>query len=897
MILKELRSRGVAQRVLAIVPPNLIHQWLFEMKSKFNESFAVLNTNTVRYLRNQGYEGNPFMHPDYPSVLCSSRWVATEIIAKLCVDVDWDLVIIDEAHHARSHPDGSTTRLYRLTRDLALAEHVARRGMLLLTATPMQLNTHELYSLVEILDPTLFPSPENFENHRKAVPGLSRLVERLCQYGFPLPDENPDRTVDQVAEWLNINPAEAHVRLSEIKDNHTKREALAKDLGDKYRLSEVLIRNRKAVMGGFKPRKASRWKVDLTQEERAAQQAVNDYVQYGYQLAEGGNNAIGFVMVICQKLMASSIAAIRESLGKRHEKILAKITDQQSSDDIDDRIDDDEDAGDVIASTGIAIDDCREIWLLEQAIAALDKVGFDSKAKVLIEKLSDLFSDCPGKKVIVFTQYKETQRYLVEKMKAQGWSVSIFHGQMAAKEKDDAIARFKDENGTQILVSTEAGGEGRNLQFCHVMINHDLPWNPMKVEQRIGRIDRIGQKHPIKIINLWVKDTIEGRVLDMLERRIQVFEETVGGLDPILGDAENDIKKIMRISDDRREAALSEFGERIEKDIHAARKAGNLLGDFIMDTKSYSKEITTRIIGKRSPINNDDFERFIGQLLADVRTYIKKKNGVYQLTYHGSFFDSTDNNLFPKGDKVKAVFRPDSRPDADDIDFMAFGHKVIDAIVKQVLHEEYEGVTGTRRIFADDEFSPASGWLFTYQFTTPGMRTVEKVVPIFVSDSGEVDVELGRRLLQRALRFDSAETEISPHEIPSNLDMIESLANQFASAKRDEIQRKAESDSMERVDRGVSRLNELFDYKERGAKDKVTATQATVDRMRESGSDSDRQILPAWEANLRRDTALCNELAYERRRRIADAEKYRYPQVDWALKSLGRIEIVPTELK
>ena len=186
MVLKELRARGSAQRVLIIVPPNLIRQWQFEMKTKFNESFAVLNTTTVRHLEGQGYVGNPFIHPDYSdSVLCSSRWVATPERASLCVQVDWDLVIVDEAHHARSHPDGSTTRLYRLVRDLAPSEHITRRGMLFLTATPMQMNTHELYSLIEILDPTLFPSPEDFEQHRQSMPGLSKLVERLYQHGLP----------------------------------------------------------------------------------------------------------------------------------------------------------------------------------------------------------------------------------------------------------------------------------------------------------------------------------------------------------------------------------------------------------------------------------------------------------------------------------------------------------------------------------------------------------------------------------------------------------------------------------------------------------------------------------------------------------------------------------------
>ena len=220
MILKELRAREPDLPVLAIVPPNLVGQWQFEMKSKFNESFAVLNTQTVRHLSNQGYAGNPFAHPDYSdSVLCSSSWVVRDEIAQLCAEVDWDLIIIDEAHHARSHPDGSATRLYRLVRDLSPTEQMLRRGMLFLTATPLQLNTHELYSLVEVLDLALFASPEDFERHRQAMPGLSKLVEQLYLHGFPLPDENQLETAERVAEWLEIEPTAAHERLIAGRDD------------------------------------------------------------------------------------------------------------------------------------------------------------------------------------------------------------------------------------------------------------------------------------------------------------------------------------------------------------------------------------------------------------------------------------------------------------------------------------------------------------------------------------------------------------------------------------------------------------------------------------------------------------------------------------------------------
>ena len=895
MVLKELRARGGAQRVLAIVPPNLVGQWHFEMKTKFNESFSVLNTDTVRFLQNQGQFENPFTFSD--SILCSSSWVANPTWAELCSRVNWDLVILDEAHHARSRRSGnrvSTTRLYQLVSKLAEPERFAQRGMLFLTATPMQLDTHELYSLVELLDPALFPSEDHFERHRQAVPGLSRLVEHLNRHGFPIPDEEPAETIKQVAEWLGLDESVARQRLASGAE---ERKRLTTELADHHLLSEVMIRNRKAVVGGFMPRIASRWKVELTPEEGAALEAVEDYVQYGFQLADGTNDApIGFVMVTFQKLMASSIAAIRKSLGRRQERILAKNPQVTTTGyELEERLLNDEEATEIVAGIGGATDLVNaELLLLDRAIESLDRVKGDSKANVLVEQLSMLFDGSPNEKVLIFTQFRETQRHLEDTLTEKGWGVNLFHGQMKPIEKDRSVEQFRNEVGPQILICTEAGGEGRNFQFCHVLVNYDLPWNPMKVEQRIGRVDRIGQDHAVSIFNLWVKDTVEERVLDVLEKRIRVFEETVGGLDPILGDTESDIVKIMRIAGERRVEALEEFGRQLEEQVRHAREAEAKLGDFIMDTKSYRRELAERIAGQPSPIKDYDLDMFIGQLLSDARTYIRRTGSNYELTFNGEILD-VDKELFAGGTKRKAVFRADRRPDSEEVEFMAFGHPIVDGVVERVLAEEYEGITGTRRVPASDDLAPCVGWLFTYQFNVPGVRTTEHLEPVFVSDDGKVDLNIGHKLVKRAFHFDDDEREIDASDIPDNLDELEPLANRIADAKREELHEQAEGQAAARVRREVSRLDQWFDYRERVAKDKVEATQAILESIRESGDESQRQILPAWEANLRRDEDLLDNLGPERSRRMADVQKHRYPQVAWALKSLGRIEVVDAD--
>ena len=672
---------------------------------------------------------------------------------------------------------------------------------------------------------------------------------------------------------------------------------LTAELSDRHLLSEVLIRNRKAVVGGFMPRLASRWEVELTPEETVALQAVEDYVQYGFQLAEGANDApIGFVMVTFQKLMASSIAAIRKSLGRRWDKVRTNgLLHSTTGEELEDRLLNDEEESAVLEGVGAASGSVdTELSLLAGAIESLDRVKSDSKAGVLVDQLSKLFVDSPNEKVLVFTQFRETLRFLEEILTSKGWGVNVFHGQMRPMDKDRAVEDFRIEDGPQILISTEAGGEGRNFQFCHVLVNYDLPWNPMKVEQRIGRVDRIGQDHAVGIFNLWVKDTVEERVLDVLERRIRVFEETVGGLDPILGDTETDIRKIMRLAGEKRDEALEEFGRQLEGQVRNARDAEEKLGDFIMDTKSYRRELAERIAGQPPPIKSYDLDVFISQLLSDARTYIRQTGTSYELTFHGEILDD-HRELFAAGAKRRAVFRADRRPDSEDVEFMAFGHPIVDRLVERVLGEEYEGVSGTRRIPSSDELAPGAGWLFTYQFNIPGVRATEHLEPVFVGDDGSVDTEIGHSLVRRAFHFDDAEREIEASEIRDNLDAIAPVANHIADDRRAELQEQAEGQAATRVERELSRLGEWFDYRERVARDRLEATRATLNRIRESGDESQRLILPVWEANLRRDTELLNNLAPERSRRLADVEKHRFPQVSWALKAYGRIEVVDLE--
>ena len=772
MVLKELRARGGAARTLVIAPPNLVRQWQFELKSKFNEAFSILNTDTVRYLRSAlAIDDNPF--EVYDSVIVSSSWVTGDTWRKLAAEASWDMVIVDEAHHARVSGAGGvrreSNRLYKVVRELVSPDAFSKRAALFLSATPMQLHSSELYALVELLDPALFPTEEQFDKHRREVPGLSRLVHDLQEHGFPIPGEDGAAVVRRVASWLNVADAEAERLLTSGAASMAQ---LCDDLSARHLLSEILIRNRKKIVGGFMPRQAHRWEVELTEEECQALAAVERYVRDGYARATSTNNAaVGFVMVIFQKLMASSIRALRTSLERRRERleskaaapVVGKASLRVSA--VEERLDDDVFVGDVLE--GIAAGYMQEAAELKRLVELLDAVQVDSKADALVSQLEELRTHEPAAKVLLFTQFRETQEYLRARLDAIGWDVEVFHGQLGADTKDSAVDRFRASTGPSIMLSTEAGGEGRNFQFCHLLVNYDLPWNPMRVEQRIGRLDRIGQTDIVQVFNLWVRGTIEERVLNVLERRINVFEETVGGLDPILGDTERDLKKIFQLGGEQRDAELRRFEELLERDIVQAREAEEKLRDFIMETKSYSKEIAT-VLGSAATVAPADMEKFGTRLLADVNTYLNKQDdGSYEIAFHEPFLSDYPRHTRDHLRFRRVALRPDVKPDSEHVEYFGLGHPVIDDLVARVTSPSYDGSAAAFEIEADEDLGPTAGWLLVLELGVPALREVRELAPFFVHDSGAVDSDLGHRLVARAGQCPN-DHALSPTDVPTD---------------------------------------------------------------------------------------------------------------------------------
>ena len=896
MILKELRTRQIVKRCLIIVPPNLRRQWQFELKTKFNEVFPILDTDTVRHLeRTERYTDNPFLR--YDRAIVSEAWVTSGTRPAEVRQVDWDMIIVDEAHHVRSTRQGNrvtTTRLYDLMRDLADPAHVGKRSILFLTATPMQLQTHELYSLIELLDPVLFSSEDHFERHGHKARGLSRLVEQLTE-GYPIPGEEPATTLKQVSGWLGMPEQDARERLEHSTE---EREALCTELAERHLLSEILIRNRKKAVGGFMPRHAYRWGVTLTDDEKHALAQVEDYVQYGFALAASTReNAVGFVMVLFQKLMASSIRALTRSLAGRRDRLLAKALPMRTSAAQLEQLLEEHEAAEAIAEANLHEEEATE---LDNLVQTLEALAVDSKGKEFVRRMTILFDEDPDAKILVFTEFRETQAYLKELLDqadrpGRPIGVSLFHGQLKPMAKDEAVESFRVRRGPQVLISTEAGGEGRNFQFCHYLVNYDLPWNPMRVEQRIGRVDRIGQEHEVRVFNLYAEGTVEERVLDVLEKRINAFEDTVGGLDPILGETEDDLRNILRRAPSERDAALEALGRRLEDQVRMARQADEQLRDFVMDVKSYSREIAEKIAGQEHDLSPIAQTAFMTALLADTRTHIKARGDEYELTFRDPFRGDHLQEFFVTSPKRWAVFHPDALRDVEHVEFFAFGHPIVEAIVSDVLDGDYEGVTGSWRLSAGADLPACTGWLFVHLLNTPGIRPRSDLVPVFVSDDGAVHTDIGHALVERGALFRrSGETDIPSDEIPVNaIDEAASATAVYMGRLADERQRIVDGAADRRVDRERDRLEAWFNHRERAAIDKLASTQDTLERLRASAEEGDRRILPVWEKNRKVAQEIVDELADDYVRQMTDLERHRHPIVDHQLISVARIDICP----
>jgi len=487
LIIKELKLRNVGKRILIVTPGHLKDQWRRELKEKFNERFIVVDRNIL----DAHYAENVWSREN--QIITSIDFAKRDDIAPSIAATSFDLTIVDEAHKMSAYMYSDKvdrTGRYKLGEILSeKSEH-----LLFLTATPHKGDKENFRLFLDLLQPGFFANQELLEESLKRRDNplfIRRMKEDLKDFdGKPIFTEREVRTISLSHGKESPNELELYNNLSNYIINQHKR-------------------------------------------------AMEDRKRHSY----------AFALVIFQRRLASSVYALLKSLERRKEKLKINLElldsnkNQNNSSDVSYDLDELEDLSEEerweieekyeYASFSYSQKEIdREIEIIDNLIRESKKI-VESESELKLRKLKEYIekinSEFPNEKLLIFTEFRETLEYLEKKILDWGYSVTTIHGGMRLDDRVLQESTFKNEK--QILIATEAAGEGINLQFCHLMINYDIPWNPNRLEQRMGRIHRYGQNKKVYVFNFVAKDTREGAILkkifDKLEEIRKIFGDRV----------------------------------------------------------------------------------------------------------------------------------------------------------------------------------------------------------------------------------------------------------------------------------------------------------------------------------------------------------------------------------
>ena len=482
LIAKELKLRNQVKRILIVVPGHLTTQWTQEMKTRFEENFthitrAYVNAHPQENVWNRGQQ-----------LITSMDFARQDDIRGAIANAYFDLIIVDEAHKMAAYQYGDKlekTKRYQLGECLSNCT----THLLFLTATPHRGDSENFRLFLDLLEPGFFADP-------------TQIQESIKKKDNPL-------FIRRVKEDL-------------------------KDFDGQKLFLPRHVRTKPFRLGA-----ESESEMELYNE-------LSEYIREQYnRFSENSQkrNNVAFALVILQRRLASSTSALCVSLQRRQqrlEELLQNATletdtvpTEQQRDEIEDLSETErwerEEQWEVLSvaeNREELRDEIETLKHLERNAQQIIESEEEIKIQQLKEALDELNAQHPNQKILIFTEYFDTLAYLEQKVKDWGFSVSVIHGKMPHEKRIEVQETFKDE--AQILIATEAAGEGINLQFCYLMINYDLPWNPNRLEQRMGRIHRYGQKKDVYVINLVASDTREGAVFTRLFEKLDTIRSELG---------------------------------------------------------------------------------------------------------------------------------------------------------------------------------------------------------------------------------------------------------------------------------------------------------------------------------------------------------------------------------
>jgi superfamily II DNA or RNA helicase len=809
LILKEMQQRGLVERVLVVAPGHLKYQWQREMSERFNTPFRLVDRQVVRAHWGEN------VWQEIPRAIASIDFLKQDDIKATLQSSRWDLIIADEAHKMSAYEydtkEGTKidkTERYKVGEVLSeQSEH-----MLFLSATPHKGDEAHFRLFLDLLRPGFFAKQELLEES----------VER---------QENP----------LFIR------RLKEDMKTFD---------------GEPLFPPRHVKTAAFR----------LTQPEKRLYNEVTSYIQDYYDQAKEERH-IAFAMVILQRRLTSSVHAILSSLERRQKKLkeyleypkkieqqwdaykeVAELTESEIEDLPEEERDEVEQKLEEMTIARNIEDVRREVKELKGLIEQAKRVRAMEVESKLQKLRDDILSQLDDRKLLIFTEHKDTLWYLEEKLKAWGYRVNLIHGGMHLDARIEAEREFKHE--TQIMVATEAAGEGINLQFCSLMVNYDIPWNPNRLEQRMGRVHRYGQTREVFIWNLIAEDTREGQILDKLFTKLERMRNALGTdrVFDIIGDVipETNLTELLKdaIFNQRR---MEEIEFEIEKvDEETTRETLDTVFMSSLATRhiDYTGLVKEQLKAKENRLVpeyvQDYFLRgfdFVGGQYSKLETGYRIDSVPYELRRLNE--DKTFTNRYGKVGRTykRVTFEKEVASREGNYEFVAPGHPLLEALNELVLNDLGEDQT-QHAVFCDpvDDREGALWFVEGIVRDGTGAETGRRVFAILQTPDGEM------RKVNPAVLWD---LETAPEaDVPDFIedlirgqDEIEGyLMQEVLFPYREEIAERRERDAeikerygLRSLDYLISESNDkLFEYEQReAAGEEVRLPRQNEERKRE----------------------------------------------------------------
>ncbi len=579
LLLRQAWLAGRANRVLILAPKAVLRQWQIELREKFNLNWPIYDGKNLTWQRTPAEPArevsptpqNPWHQQ--PFVLMSSQLARRKDRRQQLLEEaePWDLVLLDEAHHARRESPG-LDKDRRPNALLRLMDRLKDRtqGLVLLTATPMQVHPIEVWDLLNLLglplEWTATAFVHYFEWAAQGSPSHEQFEEMARLFRS---SEGSYRalTAADVKRACGLEGVAARGLLRTLRDDaHGKRRNLPTDrrkaalqvMKAATPVAFLISRHTRALLRRYyeegkistpiATRKVEDRFLGMSPGEQELYAAVEEYISRVYNAAEQKErSAVGFVMTIYRRRLASSLAALKATLESRLAamKSAAQNLPLASEEDTpdDETLDEQPDLEEMREQEQAALA-FEERSTIEDLIRKLHALPVDTKLTKLVDELLELREQGYGQ-AMVFTQYTDTMDFLRTKLgrsgqfrllcySGRGGEIRNHDGSWRSISREETKRRFR-KGEADVLLCTDAAAEGLNFQFCGALVNYDMPWNPMRVEQRIGRIDRLGQQYAvIRVVNLHYEGTVEADVYRTLRDRIKLFVNTVGRLQPIL---------------------------------------------------------------------------------------------------------------------------------------------------------------------------------------------------------------------------------------------------------------------------------------------------------------------------------------------------------------------------